>query len=420
MQTQPIAASHSEPTRVDRRWLVAILVIAGFLRLGIVCWKPDTLLEDRDLYWGIANRIVAGDGFVHPELGHVTAYRPPLYPLLLALIVGCGGGLKLLATVQITLGTATVWLTWMLGGCLNLGRRALIAAALVAVNPLLVQATALAMTETLFTFLVTACMLSAIKNRWTTLGFLSGLAAMCRPTMFAFVGIAAIVFLLRHLWLQRTVRQIWPQVCLAMLAFVVVVAPWGIRNWWHFGKPIVTTTHGGYTLLLGNNDEAYQTEATKSLGTLWDSRPWQRSLDEELQRAGISSSNEVARDRWMSERAWNWITSHPREFTATCWLRISRFWNVSPSGSDATSLPRVILWGITVFYAAELMAASLGLLRLGSDELQKWLLLALLVISLFAVHIVYWSNMRMRAPLETTLALLAARSTQLARRSQKL
>ena len=91
MQTQPIAASHSEPTRVDRRWLVAILVIAGFLRLGIVCWKPDTLLEDRDLYWGIANRIVAGDGFVHPELGHVTAYRPPLYPLLLALIVGCGG-----------------------------------------------------------------------------------------------------------------------------------------------------------------------------------------------------------------------------------------------------------------------------------------------------------------------------------------
>jgi len=62
----------------------------------------------------------------------------------------------------------------------------------------------------------------------------------------------------------------------------------------------------------------------------------------------------------------------------------------------------------------------LGLLRLGSDELQKWLLLALLVISLFAVHIVYWSNMRMRAPLETTLALLAARSTQLARRSQKL
>ena len=419
MHTQPIAASHSEPTRVDRCWLVAILTIAGLLRLGIVCWKPDSLLEDRDLYWGIANRIVAGDGFIHPELGHVTAYRPPLYPLLLALIVGSGGGLKLLATVQITLSTATVWLTWMLGCRLNLGRRALIAAAFVAINPLLVQATALAMTETLFTFLVTACLLTAIKNRWLAVGLLSGLAAMCRPTMFAFVGLAAFVFPLRHLWLQQPVRQNLKQICLAMFVFAVVVAPWGIRNWWHFGKPIVTTTHGGYTLLLGNNDEAYQAEATKPLGAHWDSQPWQKSMEEELQQADISSSNEVARDRWMSERAWAWITSHPREFTATCWLRIRRFWNISPAGPDAVSLPKVILWGISIFYAVELIAASLGLLRLDSDELKEWSLLALLVISLFAVHIVYWSNMRMRAPLETTLALLAARSTQQIRRSQK-
>ena len=307
----------------------------------------------------------------------------------------------------------------MLGCRLNLGRRALIAAALVAINPLLVQATSLAMTETLFTFLVTACLLAAIKNHWITLGFLCGLAALCRPTMFAFVGLATFVFLLRHLWLPRPVRRDWKQACLTMLVFAVVVAPWGIRNWWHFGKPIVTTTHGGYTLLLGNNEEAYREEAKKPFGTLWDSQSWQRSLEEELQGAGIASSNEVSRDRWMSERAWNWITSHPREFTATCWLRIRRFWNISPAGPDAASLPQVVLWGIAIFYALELTAAFLGLLRLVHDEPKEWWLLTLLVICLFAIHIVYWSNMRMRAPLETTLALLAVRCTQQTRRSQK-
>lgn len=411
MQSQQIEVKQSDPTRAERNWLLAILVIAGFLRLGIVCSKPGSLLDDRDLYWGLARRIVAGDGFVHPELGHITAYRPPLYPLLLALIVGSGGGLKLLAAAQITLSTATVWLTWMLGRRLNLGRRALIAAGLVAINPLLVQATAVAMTETLFTFLVTACLLFAIKNKWIAFGISSGLAALCRPTMFAFVGIAAIVFLLRYLWFQKHIRAVWKHAVFTMLAFAVVIAPWGIRNWWHFGRPIVTTTHGGYTLLLGNNDEAYLEEAAKPFGTVWDSRLWQRSLEEELQRAGISSSDEVERDLWMSERAWTWITSHPHEFTVACWLRIRRFWNINPAGSDAASLPRVILWGIAVFYTIELIVACFGILQLGSNVVREWLLLALLVFTLFSIHIVYWSNMRMRAPLETTLALLAARAT---------
>ncbi len=394
----------------DRRWLAVILIVAGLLRLGVVCWKPDALLEDRDLYWGIAQRVAVGDGFVHPELGHATAYRPPLYPLLLALIVSSGGGLKLLAAVQIALGTATVWLTWMLGRHLSLGRRALLAAALVAINPLLVQATSLAMTETLFTFLVTACLLAAITNRWITLGVFVGLAMLCRPTMFAFVGLSSVVFLACHFWFPKPVGRDWRSMGLALLVCVVIIAPWGLRNGWLFGKPIITTTHGGYTLLLGNNDEAYRAEVERPLRTLWDSRPWQRSLEEELQRVGIAPADEVLRDRWMSERAWTWITSHPHEFTAACWLRVKRFWNVSPVGSDAATFPRAVLWGIAIFYTLELIAAAAGVWRLSRDEWATWLLLLLLILSFFAVHIIYWSNMRMRAPIEPALCLFALKS----------
>lgn len=89
-------------------------MLAALLRLGIICWKPESLAEDRDLYWGIAKHLAAGEGFVHPDLGHPTAYRPPLYPLLLAVIVLVGGGSKMLAVVQIGLSVATAWLTWRL------------------------------------------------------------------------------------------------------------------------------------------------------------------------------------------------------------------------------------------------------------------------------------------------------------------
>lgn len=377
------------------------------MRLTLVCWKPDSLLDDRDLYWGIATRLAAGDGFVHPELGHATAYRPPLYPLMLALLVFCGAGFKMLAAAQVMLGAATVWLTWLLGQRLHLGRSALIAAVFVAINPLLVQATSLAMTETLFTFLVTACLLAAITDSPWTLGFIGGLAALCRPTMFAFAGLSLIVYLARQLWFPTSNGKDWRRLYVVLVASFAVIAPWGIRNWWVFGKPIITTTHGGYTLLLGNNDEAYFKEVAQPFGTLWDSRPWQQSLENELQQAGIAPSDEVARDKWMSDSARAWITQHPGEFASACWLRIKRFWNVSPAGSDAASLPRVILWGVAIFYAIELTAAAVGVIRLRRDEWTDWLPLVMLILSFSLLHVVYWSNLRMRAPLEPALALLA-------------
>ena len=399
-----------KPTRADLRWLTIVLLIAGLLRLGFICWKPEALLEDRDLYWGIAQRLAAGDGFVHPELGHATAYRPPLYPLLLAVIIGSGGGLKTLATVQIALGIATVWLTWLLGRRLHLGRNALFAAVLVAVNPLLVQATSLAMTETLCTFLVTACLLAAVTQRCVVLGLLVGLAALCRPTLFAFAGLSAIVFLVRRFRQSTSTDRGWRRPAIVTIACILVITPWAIRNWSVFGQPIITTTHGGYTLLLGNNDEVYREEILQPSDSIWDSRPWQQSLEQDLQRASIAKSDELARDRWMSERAWDWIARHPRDFISLCWLRVKRFWNVSPAGADAAALPIIARWTLTAFYSFELLAAVIGLWRLRRDERSAWWPLIVLIVSLSLVHLIYWSNLRMRAPLEPVLALLAATS----------
>ncbi len=44
---------------------------------------------------------------------------------------------------------------------------------------------------------------------------------------------------------------------LTLLALGLTIAPWPIRNQVRFGRPIVTTTHGGYTLLLSNNPVYY-------------------------------------------------------------------------------------------------------------------------------------------------------------------
>lgn len=405
------------PSRTERRCLIALLVLAALLRLGVICWKPDSLAEDRDLYWGIAKRLAAGDGFVHPDLGHPTAYRPPLYPLMLAGIVLVGGGTKLLAAVQISLSVTTVWLTWRLAHKLGLKSNALLAAAFVAINPLLIQATALAMTETLCALLLTAWLLFVVERhsrewrRRCGIGVLFGLSALCRPTVWACAMLASLVCLASLLKRSTTcghhsrIKTVFGWSVIG-LACGLVVAPWVIRNHSVFGEPIVTTTHGGYTLLLGNNDEAYRAEIAEPTSQPWDSREWQDSLRAPV---GHREYGELARDRWMSDLARSWIRHHPREFSELCGLRVKRFWSLFPGGSDAGSLPMLARWGVAVFFAVELLAAAIGLWRLRRDEWASWWPLVLLVLSFALVHVVYWSNLRMRAPVEPVLALLAAR-----------
>ena len=135
--------------------LAIVLLLAFALRAAIVIAQFDRLGVDTDAYLAIAERLQAGDGFCSVR-GQPTAFRPPLYPLLVA---GClqAGGSTLLGCMQVIVGTATVALTYFLARRWGLSdTRALAAATLVAVDPLLLSYTSQAMTETLTALLTVA------------------------------------------------------------------------------------------------------------------------------------------------------------------------------------------------------------------------------------------------------------------------
>src|SRR5262249_44925455 len=133
--------------------LIALLLLAVGLRAGVLWKLRASLAEDRDGYRRIAESVVAGKGYVDPQAGTPTAYRPPLSPLLLAAVFGCGGGELSIGILQLLLGTATVAMTVAAGRRLGFERASLVAGLLVAVDPLLLSQTALVMTETLAAFL---------------------------------------------------------------------------------------------------------------------------------------------------------------------------------------------------------------------------------------------------------------------------
>lgn len=405
-----------------------ILLVGVQLRIVAVVLRFENLQVDTDAYLAIAQNLLDGYGYCSVP-GQPTAFRPPLYPLMLSACLACGG-FAAIGIAQVLLGTATIWLTWLIGlRCLLSQRTSLVAAALVAVDPLLIHYTTQSMTETLFTFLVASLLFTTVSAKDTTIrqavvsGTIFGLTALCRPSIWAFGGLAALIWLAKQLVNHQPLdssttgrgSRTTTQALACVTAIAVMVSPWLIRNVLQFQQPILMTTHGGYTLLLGNNETFYQQVVNARRGATWQDdslNNWQAETERSLAEMRISPTDEVARDTTLGQLARSWIMNNPRKFLHACLLRIQRFWACWPSSS--TGVPSWLQQLVGVWYVCVIVLALTGAFRWRSLWPGCWPL-GILVVALTLVHTVYWSNARMRSPVIPVISLATAAAFQSSR-----
>lgn len=419
----------------DRRFLIGLIALTLLIRGGVLIAQKSRLDDDIDAYRGIAEQLVQGEGFSHPATGRPTAFRPPLYPLLLAGVLSLGMGNLGIAVLHLLLGVATVLSTWRLGLRLNLGNGAQWAAVLIAFDPLLIQYSTVPMTETLCTFFSVLALnllvpLPQSRRKQIGAGAVLGLCILSRPTFLAFAGLMILVWIVQA-WKAKEAKSFpWS----VLLGMAVVTSPWMIRNQIILGRPKLTTTHGGYTLLLGNNPVFYREVVEAPWGTTWkgDSlKRWQNSLEEEMKSVNVRT--ELGRDRWMYERARRQIAENPGLFFRACLLRFLRFWNVLPPEtardaigrlwnracelagleswkSAAGVVEKIVSYGIALFYGLLIGSFAIGVFRLTRREWPSDWPMVLLIAGFCAVHLIYWSNTRMRAPVMPAIGLLAVRA----------
>jgi len=400
--------------RISSRTLLILILLAGVALRGGLLWKRyDQLSEDRDAYRGIARQVADGHGYTLPNTMQPTAYRPPTYTLLLAGLYWMGFDQGGVALLHLGMGAATILLTYLIGLRYGLGRYSLIAAAIVAGDPVLLAYAPLVMTETTAAFLMALLLWASAlpegqstqsRGRLFAIGCLFGLAALCRPTIWAFGGLIALWWLGRRL-MRREVAPAIP----VLVGALLVAAPWVGRNLLVFGKPILATTHGGYTLLLGNNPVYYQEVARGGWTAVWSGESldrWQKKIENEMATRTPPVRAETERDRWMFSRAKENIAADPTGFFRAVILRLGRgLWGVVPLNSQGA----VLKWGTAVFYGIVFLGMLVGLITLKTSELRRWTPIILLLVSFTVVHTLFWANVRMRAPLTPAIALLAAR-----------
>ena len=453
--------------KVQKSKLFLAAIVFGLIRTIAVVADFSSLQADPDAYRALAEGWSASGTFgrIGPEgIVMATAYRSPLYPWILAWLVGEEGlWLPGVAALHVVLGCVTCLLTCSVtrklvelhegtllrdgSGARVRGRAAAvipwIAGFAVAFDPILIRQSSLVMTETLSTFMAVliwwlwiyaANKSDRIRAEYAiAIGAILGLSCLLRTSFFAWsvlliAGLA--IFSCRAT--RSTARWAYRHTgAVALLAGVmVVIAPWAIRNRIVLGSTIWTTTHGGYTLLLANNPILFQHFEREGGSRKWDEEQfhhrWSKRNVEDPRKAEFWSdsigdvgapniyTDEVLDDRLANQTAWSTIARSPIVFAKAFLIRIGWFWALWPAPAHAILLLRCVIAGwYSISFSLVLYGSWRGIARLWSKGFVEaivfaWLPAVSLVVSLTAVHAVYWSNMRMRAPLTPILAAFAA------------
>jgi hypothetical protein len=182
--------------------------------------------------------------------------------------------------------------------------------------------------------------------------------------------------------------------------------------------------------LLGNNPSFYRYLREAPRGTIWDAaeladawelRRFSSSPNDamwklphtpaDVPRIAPIKRSEFEDDEFAYSLARRYIADEPGMFFYSCLFRVSRLWQITPyrtseSESKARLLSRIAVGG---WYGVLLLLAMVGLFAMRAEAFRSPLVWGLLLCLVFtAMHALYWSNMRMRAPLMPFVCLLAA------------
>jgi 4-amino-4-deoxy-L-arabinose transferase-like glycosyltransferase len=222
-------------------------------------------LSDSFWYAVAAQNISLGNGIVAavgaPEIELVTsAQHPPAYPVVLAGAIELGidddTGWRLLGAL---FGGLTVLGVGLLGRRVGGPALGLVAAAIAAVYPLMIAVDGALLAETLYGPIVAFTLVAAWDLgeqpavwRAALVGVGIALATLTRSEALLLLPLLA----LPVAWRGPGGRPRWLRLGAVVAATVVVLAPWVIRNWSVFDRPLLSTNDGAL-LAWTNCDSTY-------------------------------------------------------------------------------------------------------------------------------------------------------------------
>jgi 4-amino-4-deoxy-L-arabinose transferase-like glycosyltransferase len=383
------------PQRYGKRTLLALGAIAllGLVVRAYVVVNPvEHPADDSRAYYALSKALYTEQSFGGPEFRDSSDWSPGAPFLYAAAYYATGGAREGTARiVEALLGIATILvvfaLGWRLGGR-ELGRWAgLFAAFAVAVYPPFIHTTGELMSEPPAMLTLPAAILAflwasdreanavvpGIRGQlrsvwpWLTPGLLFGLTAMFRPE-YLLVGAAFVLLAALRAWRERGWRLGLAGAAVFVVALILPILPWTIRNVVVLDRVVPISTGGGKALYVGTYlpaDGEYQRVkailAERYLGR--DLEPGSAALDavdptelfdevaEEVQREHPDLTRDEALGKTGKENLSKYLGEDPWGYAAMTARKIGRMWG-SGVGEAMSS---------TAGHAVQILLVALGL-----------------------------------------------------------
>jgi len=432
---------------------VALRVVAAFYLGDSVVPLPGT--HDQVSYHNLALRVLDGHGFTFDQdwwpltaAGAPTAHWSYLYTLYLVAVYALFGPHPLIARLiqAIAVGLLQPYLAHRIAKQAfgvrstaaelepntSVGNASsssplsapteqsipLIAAGITAVYSYFIYYAATLMTEPFFIVALMGTLLLAIilafridqprYQIWSVgFGLAMSITVLLRQLFLLLVPLILLWLLLSMYAARRSLQKgiIAVVTCLTILALSIL--PFTLFNYSRFDSFVLLNTNSGYVLFWANHP-IYGTEF-KSASEMGNSYG-------ELIPPELRQLDEAALDRALLQRGIEFIVAEPGRYALLSLSRIPeyfKFWPESTS-SKISNIARVGSWGI--FLPFILYGLVLSWIRLRRTPHKRWLalvgsptaLLYLFVGAYSTIHLLTWSQVRYRVPVDAILVLFAA------------
>ncbi|HEX2266392.1 MAG TPA: glycosyltransferase family 39 protein, partial [Solirubrobacterales bacterium] len=360
------------PQRYGKRTLIALGVIALLglvVRAYVVVDPVEHPGDDSRAYFALSKALYEEQSFGGPEFEDSSDWSPGAPFLYAAAYYATGGAREGTARiVEALMGVATILvvfaLGWRLGGRAHGRWAGLFAAFAVAVYPPFIHSTGVIMSEPPAMLTLPAAVLAFLwaseRERtwaWLVPGLLFGLTAMFRPE-YLFVGAAFVVLAGFRAAVgtggegYRDLRAGFARAAVFLLALLLPILPWTVRNVVVLDKVVPVSTGGGKALYVGTylpGDGEYQRVKAllvkRYLGR--DLEPGSAALDAVdptplFDRVAAEEHPELPRDEALGkvgkENLSKYLGEDPGGYLAMTARKVGRMWS-SGVGEAMSSTP---------------------------------------------------------------------------------
>jgi hypothetical protein len=358
-----------------------------------------------------AARMLVENG-TYPAAGELPFFRPPLYPLFIAIIWSVfPASILAIKLAQVALFGLSSWLIFKTGMRItNSQFLSGTGAVIFAVNPFLFYLSAAIQSESLQIFLIALSIYILVRMLMADrvsmrsaliLGLSFGLAALCKPSALG-VGLvmgAALLLIKRR---QKGALQASAVVVAAMFLSIL---PWSFYNLKTKGEFILINDAAGYNLWLGNLPESIQLNERSfdngaeaiAFADYFGKVLAHKQMDEWENTVGYENLSLTQRERLWEAKAFENMRSSPAVTAKLFAWKFFNFWKPYVN-SNVYSMKFAILSALFLipFYVFGIW----GLLKTWAEEGTRdltWLFIVL-AFCVTAIHVIVVSSMRLRLP----------------------